>query len=1157
MRPLVIVFLSGFVFLVTHVSGQAPKQPPAKKEDPPYKRVLTEAEAKRVAALQKKVLELKAAGKLADALAAARQIVTIRTRAQGAKHWQTTDARIIAETLKLYAGFSPEERTELGTAVKSSAEARQLDAQRRFARAEPLYRKALAINRKLLGGKHHATAINLNDLAQNLDAQAKYVAAEPLFRQALAICRQALGEEHWDTAIGYHGVARNLSLQGKHDQAEPFYRKALAAGRQVLGEDHLFMLDSYLALADNLDAQGKSAQADPLHRQALAVCRRVLGEDHTRTVGCYEALAHNLAGRENHVAAEPLLRKALAINLQARGEVHLETAASYHNLAGNLFVQGKLAEAESLVEKALAIKLRVVGRGHPRTANSYRQLALIFSARRKYAKAEPLFQKALAIHRRVHGENSLQTASSYNNLALNFGLQAKYAQAEPLLRKALAINRQVSGRNASSTAYAESCLANNLHEQGKYAEAEQLAAAAERRFEADRLHSAFTGRERVAFGGLKSPPSLLPALLARNRKPGEAWRHLEASLARGLLDDLSARRSGSGTPDERRQAQHLVSQIHLLDKQITALLGAKDAGEKHRDKAAQLQKQRDRLQDRLIDFEANLARKYGPAAGQVYGLKDIQPHLPREAALVAWLDRQGMPKAADPNGEHWACIVRQRGEPVWVKLPGSGPKGAWTDADNKLGIEVRQMFANQPRDVTAKWRDRASQLYRQRLAPLAPHLAAGSGLPALQHLIILPSDSLAGIPIEALVVARTDQQPAYTVSYAPSGTIFAWLQEQRQKALAEKQRPTRLLALGDPTFPSAEKPKKLPEPPDHGVLLTQIQPKSNAARAGLQAGDVLLRYGDTKLTALADLAAALKKSSSNPRGTEPDLPVAVWRHGRTLKVKVFPGPLGVVPSRQAAAEAIRAAREAEDLLRRSRGPMFQPLPGTRREVQAIAKLFTKADQLLGSDASEERLNRLAEDGKLKGYHFLHLATHGAANPKEPLLSYLALAQDKLPDPLKQVLDGKQAYTGQLTAAHIQTTWKLDADLVTLSACQTGLGKYEHGEGYLGFAQGLFLAGARSLVLSQWSVDDDATALLMVRFYENLLGSRKGTKPLPKAKALQQAKDWLRNLSREEAKKQVATLRRGETVRPRKLPVAAKPFAHPYYWAGFILVGDPH
>jgi CHAT domain-containing protein len=618
---------------------------------------------------------------------------------------------------------------------------------------------------------------------------------------------------------------------------------------------------------------------------------------------------------------------------------------------------------------------------------------------------------------------------------------------------------------------------------------------------------------------------------------------------------LAARNTRPLTAKERRQEQQLLSQIHLLDKHVTALLGTKKVTGAHREQAAKFKEQRDQLQSQLSAFDAQLANKYGPAAGQVYRLKTIQSHLRREAALVAWLDLKGHPKAADPNGDHWACIVRQRGEPVWVKLAGTGPKGAWTAADDRLPQEVRHMVAQPPKDVAAAWQKPATQLYRQRLAPLAKHLGAGNELPAVRHLILLPSAQLAGIPVEALVATRTEKQPAYTVSYAPSGTMFAYLQEKRQKA--RSQSPARLLVLGDPVFATPDTPKKLPEPPDHGVLLTQVQPKSNAARAGLQAGDVLLRYGDTKLTALADLAGALQKSSHKPRGTDPDLPVAVWRNGRTLKVKVFPGPLGVVPSRQAAAEAIRAARDAEELLRRSRGPVFQPLPGTRREVHAIAKLFAKADQLLGSDASEQRLDRLAEDGKLKEYRFLHLATHGQANAKEPLLSFLALTQDKLPDPLKQVLDGKPAYTGQLTAAHIQTTWKLDADLVTLSACQTGLGKYELGEGYLGFAQGLFLAGARSLVLSQWSVDDDATALLMVRFYENLLGSRKGAKPLPKAKALQEAKEWLRNLSREEAKKQVAALERGKTVRPGKLPVAAKPFAHPYYWAGFILVGDPN
>src|SRR4029077_20951512 len=99
--------------------------------------------------------------------------------------------------------------------------------------------------------------------------------------------------------------------------------------------------------------------------------------------------------------------------------------------------------------------------------------------------------------------------------------------------------------------------------------------------------------------------------------------------------------------------------------------------------------------------------------------------------------------------------------------------------------------------------------------------------------------------------------------------------------------------------------------------------------------------------------------------------------------------------------------------------------------------------------------------------------------------------------------------GRLTAEMILHNWKLDADLVVLSACQSALGKQVGGEGYLGFAQALFLAGARSLVLSLWQVDDTATALLMVRFYQNLLGKREGlTKPLVKAEALREAKQWL-------------------------------------------------
>ena len=134
------------------------------------------------------------------------------------------------------------------------------------------------------------------------------------------------------------------------------------------------------------------------------------------------------------------------------------------------------------------------------------------------------------------------------------------------------------------------------------------------------------------------------------------------------------------------------------------------------------------------------------------------------------------------------------------------------------------------------------------------------------------------------------------------------------------------------------------------------------------------------------------------------------------------------------------------------------------------------------------------------------------------------------------------------------------ELLTLSACQTALGKEAGGEGYLGFTQALFLAGARSCVLSLWQVDDTATALLMTRFYQNLLGKRDGPKqPLAKAEALREAKQWLRNLNDKEIEQEVARLpqpRGKERTRPLASARSAHPFAHPYYWSAFILIGDP-
>jgi CHAT domain-containing protein len=357
--------------------------------------------------------------------------------------------------------------------------------------------------------------------------------------------------------------------------------------------------------------------------------------------------------------------------------------------------------------------------------------------------------------------------------------------------------------------------------------------------------------------------------------------------------------------------------------------------------------------------------------------------------------------------------------------------------------------------------------------------------------------------------------------------------------------------------------------PENGLLIARVLPGSNAAQSSIRSGDVLTAYGGLQLATLADLKTALTTQSQAKSGKEVLVSVKVWRDGKTLSLRVRPGPLGAQTSPRPAKEEILAKRDADQVILASRGKDWKDLPGTQQEIAAIARLFDRPLILLGSEASEQRLDELAVANELKPFRYLHFATHGEVNPRIALESALILAQDQLPDPVDQILAGHCPYDGRLTAAEMRR-WKLDAELVTLSACETGLGQRLGGEGYLGFTQVLFAAGARSVVLSLWPVDDPSTALLMTRFYENVLGKREGlAKPLPKAEALHEAKRWLRKLPRAECVRLVAALGqvepRGSLVKMKHLPVVPArrrgaedepPYADPYYWASFILLGDP-
>lgn len=884
--------------------------------------------------------------------------------------------------------------------------------------------RALEISRRIRGNDSVDVAVLLNNLAGHYDRQADYAEAEKHYRESLDILVRLEGDESRTAVTTRHNLASTLSKQGKYAASVKLNREVLQVRRRILPDGHPDIAMTCNNLAYNLDLQGDHTEAETLYREVLDIYTRRFGPDSLYTAMANNGLAMNLQSRAKYDLAQPLLENSLRIFTAAGYGESVGAATAHNNLSSNLRGQRRFDKAREHGEKALAILSGIYGETHPDVAQCYNNLAAILDDEKKYAEAGALLRKAHALFESRLGKDHPQTVLALANVAVNLHNRDKYAEAEAGLRESLEAHRRLFGEGSVSTAWMYKNLVTNCWARGDYRGAGELGKAASDSFEIARLRISFKGLDRVRRSDEMTPLRHLAAVAARNGRPLDAWNYLERSLARGLLDDVSTRPL---TDDERDREQKLIGDIDKLDSQIGELLADKSKSVQSRKAADKLRLERDQVQARFAELQAELARKYGVAAGKVYDLATIQKSLPPDGAFVAWLDIAGDDAFKDPDGEHWACVVRQHGDPFWVKLRGSEQDGSWRDPDELITATYRGLLPVRTEASRKDWRQTADRLYAQRLKPIEDTLSARDGMPAIKHLIVLLSTRMASIPVETL----TDR---FIVSYAPSATMFTWLHER--PSANDSKRPLSLLALGDPDFAPADE----------------------------------------------------------------------------------------------------------------KGPIAR-LPATRTEVQSIARLFSRTELILGAEANAQNLDRMAAGRELLKFRYLHFATHGQLDDRLPLASTLLLAQ-----------------AGRLTAEHVLRTWKLDADLVTLSACETGRGKYSVGEGYLGFSQALFIAGARSMALSLWPVDDRATTLVMTRFYENIIGTPEGSvKPLPKAEALAEAKRWLAGLTANEVEQLTVDLPRGlpsgtrgshrksDSPPPKDSP---RPFAHPSYWSAFILIGDP-
>jgi len=267
----------------------------------------------------------------------------------------------------------------------------------RHAEAEPLMRRALAIDEARYGPDHPAVATRLNNLAQLLYKTNRLTEAEHLMRRVLKMYEASYGPHHSEMATGLNNLAILLYATNRLVEAEPLYRRALSIDEASFGPDDANVARDLNNLSQLLKDTNRLAEAEALTRRALRIDEVSYGPDHPVVARDLNNLGLLLYATKHNSEAEPLFRRALAITEANYGSDHPDAAIQINNLAELLRMTKRYSEAEPLYRRALAILETSYGPVHPQVATCLGNLALLLQATNRRAEVEPLMRRALAI----------------------------------------------------------------------------------------------------------------------------------------------------------------------------------------------------------------------------------------------------------------------------------------------------------------------------------------------------------------------------------------------------------------------------------------------------------------------------------------------------------------------------------------------------------------------------------------------------------------------------------------------------------------------------------------------------------------------------------------------------------------------------------------
>jgi len=952
--------------------------------------------------------------------------------------------------------------------------------------AMELLDNALKIGVKRLGEQHPEVATSYNNIGVFYWSKSDYERALELYQKALNIRLITLGEQHPDVAKNYNNIGLVYSSKADYGQALEFYQKALNIKLTTLGEQHPSVATSYDNIGVVYENKGDYDRALEFHQKALNIRLITLSEQHPEVAKSYTRIGIIYYEKDDYDRALEFHQKALNIKLATLGEQHPEVAKSYTNI-GNVYTdKGDYDRALEFYQNSLNIKLTTLGEQHPSVARNYNNIGVVYSKKGNYDLALEFYQKSLKTWLTTLGEHHPQVVMSYNNIADIYQKKGDHGLALEFFQKALNITVANFGQEHPSAAQLHNNIGNIYLEKGDYEHA---------------LSHYQKAIQANAPGFKESDPNRNPSL--DNILSEQMLLETLELKARALVQ----RHEDSGN---LRDLQAAFSIYELLAQLIDRMRSGYQAeGSK-----LFLAENANAIYEEAIRTALGLSRTTGDPQykEQAFGFAE------KAKAAVLWealLDSRAKQFAAIPD----TLLEKERELRIDLAFYDTRIQKEKLKPANRDSLMISE-FENRYFDLNRRYEKLIERFERDYPKYYAlKYQTRGVTIPELQQQLDDETTVLEYFAGDSTIYIFTISKTHFDVTTLPKDTLLESQIEQLRLGITQNH------GEGDYQLYTRNAYQL------YQTLFEPIEPRLHAQKIMIIPDGVLNNIPFETLLSADVTAAKAIDYRALPYLMKKYLISYAYSANLLAATTVQPQsqpPYDYLAFAPVFVDGLTSDSRGMDLLEgnhaldstRTADKIY--LPASKQEVLGIQELFQKSYGLVAKLSDwllEEKtrvyLEKEANEGTLKreqlqNYRYLHLATHGFANQNTPDLSGLLLARDSV-----SVEDG---------VLHLPEIYNLDlnADLVVVSACESGTGKLAKGEGLIGLTRGFLYAGARNLLVSLWKVNDWSTADLMLACYTQIL---KGNS---KAEALRDAKQHLMQSNPD--------------------------YAKPYYWAPFILIG---